>query len=416
MKLDVLRLRDFRATLLTRFFVMLAWISQDVIIGWQVYSLTKSTFILGLTGLAEAVPALICALFAGHVVDVSRPYRVLLACISVMMCNAVIMMLIGGGLVAAPGGIVKWLFAGIFISGLTRAFIIPGSFALLPQIVPREHMPAASAFLTSGFQLSIIIAPALAGIIYGAYGARVAWMLPVAFSIVALLMHVVGISHLPRLWRSNDKRERAMVSIKAGWAFIFTNKILLAVMALDMFAVLFGGAVAMLPAYADQVLHVGSEGLGALRAAPAIGAVIAALFLAVKPLKTIKASWLLWAIVGFGLCMIAFGLSHVFWVSMLFLALSGIVDSISMVIRSTLMQWLTPDAMRGRVSAVNSMFIISSNEIGAFESGTAAKLLGLVPSIVCGGICTLVVVAATTLLSPKMRKLVVHPHQTNPAV
>jgi sugar phosphate permease len=178
-------------------------------------------------------------------------------------------------------------------------------------------------------------------------------------------------------------------------------------MALDMFAVLFGGAVAMLPAYADQVLHVGSQGLGALRAAPALGSIVTALALAMWPLKRIRAALLLWAITGFGICMIGFGLSNIFWLSMLFLALSGMFDSISVVMRATIMQLLTPDSMRGRVSSVNSMFIISSNEIGAFRSGTTASIFGLVPSVVMGGVITLMVVSATALWVPKLRRTVV---------
>ena len=198
-----------------------------------------------------------------------------------------------------------------------------------------------------------------------------------------------------------------MRSIAEGWKFIWQSRTLLSVMTLDMFAVLFGGAVAMLPAYADQVLHVGSEGLGLLRAAPAFGAGITALLLAVRPMKEIRASTLLWVVGGFGVCMIGFGISTVFWISMAMLALSGVFDSVSMVIRSTLMQLLIPDHMRGRVSSVNSMFFISSNEIGAFQSGLAAKLLGLVPSVIFGGACALVVVAITALASPKLRKTVV---------
>lgn len=406
-KFDVLRIRDFRVTMLTRFFIMMGWIAQDVIIGWQVYSITRSAFVLGLTGLAEAVPAIVCALFAGHIVDISRPYRVFLVVVSVMSLNAVCLLAIGGGFVEMPGGIVPWLFAGIFISGLTRAFTMPSFFALLPQIVPRHQMPSASAFLTSNFQLATVIAPAMAGLVYGGYGARTAWFIPTFFILSSLLVHLTGMSAHPRNWRSEQRREPAIVSIRAGWSFILTNKILLSVMALDMFAVLFGGAVAMLPAVADQVLHVGSEGLGMLRAAPAIGAISVALILAVRPFKMIRASLLLWVVVGFGVCMIGFGLSGNFTLSMILLALSGMFDSVSMVIRSTLMQWLTPDDMRGRVSAVNSMFIISSNELGAFESGVAARVLGLVPSIVFGGIGTLAVVAATALLSPRMRTLVV---------
>ena len=410
---DVLKIRDFRVILLTRLFVMTAWISQDVIIGWQVYSLTHDAFMLGLTGLAEAIPALICALVAGHIVDISRPYRVFLVALGVLALNAFFLMLVGGGHIAMPGGILPWLFVGIFVSGLARAFTMPASFSLLPQIVPRKLMSSASAFLTSGFQMATVIAPAIAGIVYGGYGAQIAWYLPVVFIFISFILQLLGISAHPRKWKSEQKREPAIVSIKSGWKFILVNKTLLSVMALDMFAVLFGGAVAMLPAFADQVLHVGSEGLGALRAAPAVGAIAVALLLAVRPMKKIKASWLLWAVVGFGLCMIGFGLSSNFLLSLFLLALSGGFDSVSMVIRQTLMQWLTPDDMRGRVSSVNSMFIISSNEIGSFESGTAAKFLGLVPSVVFGGICTLAVVAATALLSPKMRSITIDADSKN---
>ena len=204
-------------------------------------------------------------------------------------------------------------------------------------------------------------------------------------------------------YQSSHKREPVVQSIKAGWSFIFGNNTLLSVMALDMFAVLFGGAVAMLPAYADQVLHVGAQGLGGLRAATAVGAGITAVWLGIYPLTVMRGATLLWVVAGFGLCIIGFGLSHVFWLSFLMLALSGAFDSVSMIIRQTLMQLLTPDTMRGRVSAVGSMFIISSNEIGAFESGVAATLFGLVPSVAIGGICTLIVVAATAWLSPKLR-------------
>jgi hypothetical protein len=213
----------------------------------------------------------------------------------------------------------------------------------------------------------------------------------------------LNIKHEP----GKEKREAAWVSIKAGWTFVLKTPVLLSLMALDMFAVLFGGAVAMLPAYADLVLHVGSEGLGALRAAPALGGVATALTLAVKPMKKITAVRMFWAVSGFGACMVGFGLSHIFWVSLVFLVISGAFDSVSMLIRGTLMQLLTPDTMRGRVSAINSMFIISSNEIGSFESGTAARLMGLVPSVVFGGCMTLVVVLTTAFSSSKLRKTVV---------
>lgn len=404
---EVMKIKDFRVILLTRLCAMAAIISQDVIIGWQVYSLTHDVFMLGLTGLTEAVPALLCALFAGHIVDTSRPYFVFLIAIGVLAINSTFLMLIGGGHILVPGGILPWLFVGIFFSGLARAFTIPASFSLIPQIVSRERISSASAFLTSAFQLATVIAPAFAGLIYGGYGAQTAWYLPVMFIVMSFILLLVGMSHGSRHWRSPHRSESAVISIKKGFHFILTNKTLLSVMTLDMFAVLFGGAVAMLPAYADQVLGVGSEGLGALRAAPALGAIAIALILAVRPFEAIKGSLLLWVIVGFGVCMIAFGLSTNFHLSLFLLALSGGFDSISMVIRQTLMQWLTPDNMRGRISSVNSIFIISSNQIGSFESGTAARLMGLVPSVVFGGVCTLVVVAATALISPKLRKIVI---------
>lgn len=404
---SVLRLRDFRLLLLTRMFGTTALQAQAVIVGWQIYSLTHNTFLLGLIGLAEAVPAIACALVAGHIVDISRPYVVLLLCVTALMLNMLGLFLLAGGIIAVPQAtLVLCIFAGVFISGLVRSFVIPSSFSLQPQIVARADLPAASAWLTTGFQIGVIGGPALAGIIYGGYGPRVAWLIPMSLMVMEFFF-VCAISSHHKQYRNPSKREPAVQSIKAGWRFILGNPILLSVMALDMFAVLFGGAVAMLPAYADQVLHIGSEGLGALRAAPAIGAVVILLWMAVKPFKQVRASLLLWVVAGFGVCMIGFGLSKIFIVSFAFLVASGAFDSVSMVIRQTLVQWLTPSEMRGRVSSVNSMFVISSNEIGAFESGVAARFLGLVPSVVAGGVGTLIVVAITALSSKKLRQLVV---------
>lgn len=270
-------------------------------------------------------------------------------------------------------------------------------------------MPAASAWMSSSFQIAAISGPAIAGLVYAGFGASIAWLLPAGFMAVCVAL-IFTIKTEPML-RDAANRLPAVQSIKEGWAFILNNPVLLSVMALDMFAVLFGGAVAMLPAFADKVLFIGPEGLGALRAAPAIGSVTMALILALNPMKIISAKRLLYAVAGFGFCMIGFGLSKIFILSVIFLALSGAFDSVSMVIRGTLMQLLTPDAMRGRVSSVNSMFIISSNEIGAFESGLAAKLIGLVPSVVMGGIGTLIVAGTTSLLSPNFRKVEVRADQ-----
>jgi MFS family permease len=406
LSLAVLRQRNFRLLLLTRMGGAFALQCQGIIVGWQIYSLTRDPLMLGLTGLAEAVPALLCALVAGHVVDINPPKRVFACCLGVLALNTLMLLLVGGAFVAAPGGILPWIFSGVFISGVARAFIMPSNFSMLALMVPRKDIAAASAWLSSGFQVAAIGGPAIAGIIYGGYGARIAWVLP--FLAITLSFFLILFAKVPPR-KAAEKREPALQSIAAGWKFIFSSKILLPVMALDMLAVLFGGVIAMLPAYADEVLHVGSEGLGILRAAPAVGAIVTALLMAARPMKTVPAQRLLWAVAGFGVAIIAFGLSKSFLFSVVCLAASGAFDSISMIVRGTLMQLSVPDRMQGRVSAVNSMFIISSNEIGAFESGVAAKLLGLVPSIVLGGIGTLLVVGMTALLAPAMRRTVVSP-------
>lgn len=404
---SILRLKDFRLLLFTRIFVTMALQAQAVIVGWQIYSVTKDPFLLGLTGLVEAVPAIICALFAGHVVDVSRPHIVYRWCVGVLAFNTLALLVLAGGYTGmGTTHVLWWLYAGVFVSGVARSFTMPASFSLLPQIVARRELAAASAWLSGGFQVAAISGPAIAGLVYGGYGPHGAWLLPATLMALAFVM-IYGIGTKGHSLRENV-REPALKSIVAGWAFIFKKPVLLSVMTLDMFAVLFGGAVAMLPVYADQVLHVGSEGLGALRAAPALGAMVMALVLALRPMKKLSGTVLLWTVAGFGVCMIGFGLSVWFWVSMVFLACSGAFDCVSMVIRSTLMQLSTPDAMRGRVSSVNSMFVISSNEIGAFESGTMARLVGLVPSVVLGGCATLLVVTMTALLSPQLRKTVVN--------
>lgn len=402
---SVLHIRDFRLLLYVRVLSFMALQAQDVIIGWQVYSLTHSLFMLGLVGLTEALPALVGAFFAGHAVDVGRPYRIYFACICTLALNGIALWLVAGGVLpAASSVILPCLFLGIFISGLARSFISPSSYSLIPQVLARHLIPKASAWLGSGHQLASVLGPAIAGLIYGLYGVTVAWLIPTMLMITALLM-LFPISPEVRTYRSNAAREATLKSIYAGWRFVRERPALLSVMALDMFAVLFGGAVAMLPAYADQVLHIGSEGLGILRASPALGAVCSALFLTARPMQNVYGSTLLWVVAGFGCCIIVFGLSTSFTLSLIALACSGMFDSVSVVIRTTLVQLLTTDEMRGRVSALNSMFIISSNEIGAFESGTAAKLMGLVPSVVFGGVMSLIVVAATAVLCPQLRKM-----------
>ena len=409
LSVSLLKSRNFRLLLLTRMFSLSALQAQAVIIGWQIYVLTKDPLMLGLTGLVEAVPAIACAFFAGYVVDHSRPQRVYLYCLAALALNTVLLFIVGGGLVKLDKNTFLMLsYGAIFISGLARSFIMPSSFSLLAQIVARKDISSASAWMSTGFQAAMIVSPAIAGFVYGGYGALVAWCIPLFLMVAAFFM--MFFMEVQPYARATQVREPFMKSIREGWAFIIKTPVLLGAMSLDMLAVLFGGAIALLPAFATEILNVGSEGLGALRGAPALGAVIMALVLAVRPMQTIVVSRLLWVVAGFGVSMIGFGLSTSFWLSIFFLLLSGAFDSVSMVIRQTLMQLMTPDHMRGRVSSVNSMFIISSNELGAFESGALAKLTSIVSSVVIGGVGTLVVAAGAALISPEMRKTVINPN------
>lgn len=401
--LSLFRLPNFRLMFLSRILTSMALQSQAVIVGWQVYSLSHSPLLLGLIGLTEAVPAIANAFFAGHIVDSNKPHSVLRFSLAALALNTFVLLLVGGHFIDLPNQtLLVCIFGGVFVSGLARAYIPPSFFSILPHIVPRKDLPSATAWLNSGFQIANISGPAIAGLLYGLLGERSAWILPaslLAFAFLSASLLTIDLQQIEK-----KLREPFLKSVTQGWKFILRNRILLSVMSLDMFAVLFGGATAMLPAVADQVLHVGSEGLGALRAAPAMGAILSAVYFALKPMKTLSGTRLLWVVAGFGVCMISFGYSTSFYLSLFFLILSGLFDGIGAIIRVTIMQLLTPDHLRGRVSSVNSMFITSSNEIGAFESGLAARALGLVPSIVAGGFATLLVVAVTAILTPELRK------------
>lgn len=403
---DILKSKNFRLLVLTRMLCNMALQSLAVIVGWQVYTLTESPLMLGLIGLTEAVPAIIGSLFSGYVVDTSTPHHIYKTCIGVLVLNLFALQLIGGDYFSLPHEtLVPLLFLGVFVSGMARSFMMPAYFSITPQIVEKKDYAAANAWTNTGFQISAISGPILAGFIFGFYGATSAWILPVAFMTLGFLC-VISMNNL-REYEKIENKDSAFKNIVDGWKFIIHHRMLLTIMALDMFAVLFGGAVAMLPAFAAEVLHIGPEGLGILRTAPGIGAIITALYFALRPMRTFPLMRMLWAVAGFGVCMIGFGLSTSFYLSLFFLALSGLFDTISVIIRGTLKQILTPDHMRGRVSAISSMFIISSNEIGSFESGLAARAMGLVPSVVFGGAMTLAIVAGTYLMTPKLRHQII---------
>lgn len=382
----------------------LALQAQAVIVGWQIYQIRHDPLLLGLIGLAEAVPAISGSFISGHMVDTHRPAVVFRWSLTVLFLNSCALWLAVAPFLSLGDELrLTLLFCAVFVSGAARSFSSPAVFSIIPRIVSRKELAAAAALNSSTYQIASIAGPAIGGLVFGAAGAMTAFAIP-ALAQLAALISAFGLSHDIKLLKNQNIREPFVKSVRSGLKFTFTHRVILSALTLDMFSVLFGGAVAVLPIYADQVLHVGSMGLGFLRAAPSIGSVCVALVIAFRPMRVISGATLLWVVAGFGLSTLAFAVSTSFVFSMLCLAASGAFDGVSMVIRSTILQLLTPENMRGRVSSVSSVFITSSNEIGAFESGAAARLMGLVPSVVFGGLMTLVVVAATALLSPELRK------------
>jgi MFS family permease len=400
---NALRIPEFRNYTLARFFITLGMQMQAVIVGWQVYQLTKDPFSLGLIGLAEAIPSILTALISGHIVDISDRKKILFSSFVLMFfCSVSLLIVSTDTLTLLTDYKVIAIYSIIFISGIARGFSMPSAFALLGQIIPKELYPNAISWNTSTWQVGAVAGPAIGGMIYGYIGVSASYSSIVVIAFIAIiLISFISKKPVPEITENIPLHER----LSAGMKFVFKNKIILSAMSLDMFAVLFGGAVAMLPVYAGEILSVGAKGLGMLRAAPSVGAVIMALFLAHRPPTENAGRNLLFCVGGFGICIIIFGLSQSFILSLIVLALSGMFDSVSVVIRQTIIQLKTPENMKGRVSAVNSIFIGSSNEIGAFESGLAAKLMGVVPSVIFGGVMTLITVIIVAFSSRSLRKL-----------
>lgn len=398
-----LRLKDFRLFVTARFFVTLAINLQAVVVGWQVYEITHDPLSLGLIGLAEALPSITVSLYAGHVADMVQRKKIMLICISVLvLCStALLFFSLDGGSVIFAYGVIP-IYSVIFFSGIARGFLTPANFAYMPQLVPREVFKNAITWNSSFWQTALIAGPAVGGFVYGFFGLQAAYIVDVTFMTGGLLLVLmVAYKPLPPATEEVSTTKK----IQAGLKFVFQNKIILGAISLDLFAVLFGGAVALLPIFAKEILHAGPEALGLLRSAPSIGALLVAFYLAHNPINRNMGKKLLWSVAGFGLCMIGFSLSTSFWISLGILMLSGCFDGISVIIRSTLLQTLTPENMKGRVSAVNNIFIGSSNEIGMFESGAAARLLGVVPSVIFGGCMTLLTVGITAWKAPSLRRL-----------
>lgn len=394
---------EFRYFLTARFLITLAIQIQAVILGWQIYEMTRDPLSLGLSGLAEAIPAISIALVAGYIADHQIRHRIVMIGYSVLLLSSVGFVIYSIPSVReAAGNSVLPLYLIVGLTGLARGLTAPAMFGLLAEIVPQQLLGRAAAWSTTIWQLAAVGGPALAGFIFLILHFTGSYLL-VAGSILCGFSAILFIRSKPKPVQSGE--ESLFTGLTAGLKFVWNKDVLIAAISLDLFAVLFGGAVALLPIFADDILKVGPEGLGILRAAPAIGSAIVALIMAKYPPGRGAGRWLLVCVAGFGLTMIGFAFSTWFWLSVALLVISGIFDGVSVVIRATIMQVYTPTSMKGRVSAINSIFIGSSNEIGAFESGVAARLLGLIPSVVFGGMMTLIVVGVTAVKAKKLRKL-----------
>lgn len=400
-----LRFREFNIFLVVRFAMVFAWSMQFVVIEWEVYSLTKDPLSLGIIGLMEVIPAVSMALFAGHIVDQREKRGLLIKCILGFSVVSLGLFLLTWTRIVAdlPTGTVLYsVYFLVFLGGLVRAFLGPTIFSLFSLLVPKKIYPNAATWSSSVWQMGAVVGPAAGGFFIHWIGVHWSMCFIFAFSLMAL----VFLFQIPKKPILNPNiGEPVIKSLKEGIRFVKNTRVILGALTLDMFAVLFGGAVALLPIYAQDILKVGPEGFGVLRAAPAVGALLIMFTSAHFPLNKNAGMKLLAAIFGFGVCIIVFGLSNWFWLSVLALFLSGVTDGISMVIRQTILQLRTPDAMRGRVASVNSMFVGSSNELGAFESGLTAKLMGTVTAVVFGGGMTILTVLGTGFFFPKLRKL-----------
>jgi MFS family permease len=397
-----LRIKPYRRFVASLLAMTISTQIQGVVVAWQVYDITHDPLSLGLMGLAEVVPVLVIALYAGHLADRMNRHHITVASLTLLLgCSlAFLGFNLVPGFLHAHGALP--FYAVIFVSGIARSFAQPARQAMGAELVPRELYPNAVAWRSSTWQFAAVAGPALGGLIYGFASPRVAYVADALLMAVAALWFW-RIDYRPR---PNTERRASMArSLGVGVRFVMTESVLLSAMALDMFSVLIGGAEALLPVFADRILHVGPQGLGVLRAAPAVGAMLASIYLAHRRPFERAGMTLLCAVGAFALCIIGFGLSRSVVLSVVLLALSGVADNVSVLIRSTLLQSLTPEQLLGRVSSVNSIFVGSSNEIGALESGVAAKLLGLVPAVVAGAATSLAVVLIIGWRVPRLRRL-----------
>lgn len=388
---------DFSLYEVERFLIVAALEMQSVAVGWQVYEMTRRPLDLGLVGLAQFLPNIFLFLLAGHTADRFDRKKILLFCnAGFALCSALLIVI-----ARSDARHVNGIYAVLILLGVVRAFNAPAGRSLLPQLVPIDVFPNAVAWNATMFQGSTILGPAIGGFLYALLGGPAGVY---AVSVVGCILAMLALLRIRLQSASRPNEPVSMKTLLAGLDYIWTHKVILGTVSLDLFAVFLGGAVALLPVFAREILHTGPWGLGLLRASPGAGAAIMAVLLAYRPLRSRVGKTMLFCVAGFGLFTIVFGLSRSLALSMASLVLVGACDMVSVVIRGTLVQIATPDSVRGRVNAVEMIFIGASNEFGEFESGVTAQWLGLVPAVVLGGIGTLVIVGLWAWLFPELRK------------
>jgi MFS family permease len=399
------RITEYRYLMLGRFLFIMGLRMMGTLVGWWIYNLTNDPLAIGLVGLSEVIPAVSFALYAGHVIDLSEKRKLMLRGVTLYFSCALILLLLSTHITSNYIGnhhLALFIYAVIFCTGVTRAFTGPVFTVLVALIVPKNLLQNATTWNQGVWLSASVTGHALGGLFISFIG--ITGTLGIVCGLIFLSFFAM-FRLKSRAPLNEPGEKKTWESVKEGLRFVFKTKEILGAASLDLFAVLFGGAVAMIPVYARDILRIGSTGFGWLNAATDIGSICVVIMLTLSPLKKQHGKKLLFAVAGFGTCIIVFALSKMFWLSFAALLFSGMLDGISVVIRGTIMQLKTPDYMRGRVMSVNSMFINSSNELGQFESGVAARIMGVIPSVVFGGCMTLLVVIITWIKAPGLRKM-----------
>ena len=402
---SVLGIGEFRHYIIARFFFILVLSMQATLISWTVFKLTKDPFSIGLIGLFEFLPAFVMAFYSGYIIDKSDKKKLLSLSIAANLLLTILFAIVTSQFAAEKMSnqiLLPLIYSIAFGTGIARAFSGPTSFALVGNLVPKEELSNAINWHSGSWQVASVGGPAIAGLLYASVGISITFSLMIFMMLVSVMISLLIKPKPPIV---TEIKESIVQSIREGFRFIWKTKEIMGVLSLDLFAVFFGGATAMLPYFSDVILKTGPQGLGLLRSAPALGALTVIIFINFIPMRKHQGRTMLFCIAGFGASMILFGFSQLFWLSAFALFISGLLDGISILVRSSVLQLKTPENMKGRVSALNSIFIMSSNELGYFESGFMARLLGVVPSVVFGGAMTIGISIFTWIKVPSIKKI-----------